>query len=154
MGWVVDGHFDINHATLLCASSLVTATVASLILGSLMVAIIVLSRRLKINPDNIATPIAASLGDLVTLALLSAISSFLHKCLGMVDVSKFTLVGHIDLLHSQKCTSCRLAARLWQSCYLVAHLRMCLHYLLQLDHNKLVYCKLSTGLMQAFYPQA
>lgn len=82
MGWVVDGHFDINHATLLCASSLVTATIASLILGSLMVAIIVLSRKLRINPDNIATPIAASLGDLVTLALLSGISSFLHRCLG------------------------------------------------------------------------
>ncbi|CAB4040438.1 solute carrier family 41 member 1-like [Paramuricea clavata] len=82
MGWVADGHFNIDHATLLCASSLVTATVASLILGSLMVAIIVLSRKLRINPDNIATPIAASLGDLVTLALLSGISSFLHRCLG------------------------------------------------------------------------
>ena len=86
MGWVVDGHFDINHATLLCASSLVTATIASLILGSLMVAIIVLSRKLRINPDNIATPIAASLGDLVTLALLSGISSFLHRCLGMMRI--------------------------------------------------------------------
>ena len=86
MGWVVDGHFDINHATLLCASSLVTATIASLILGSLMVAIIVLSQKLRINPDNIATPIAASLGDLVTLALLSGISSFLHRCLGMMRI--------------------------------------------------------------------
>lgn len=82
MGWVVDGHFDVNHATLLCASSLVTATLASLILGSLMITIIVLSRRFKINPDNIATPIAASLGDLVTLALLAGISGFLHSCLG------------------------------------------------------------------------
>ena len=82
MGWVVDGHFDINHATLLCASSLVTATVASLILGSLMVIVVVLSRKCNLNPDNIATPIAASLGDLVTLALLASISNFLHRCLG------------------------------------------------------------------------
>lgn len=82
MSWVVDGHFNINHATLLCASSLATATIASLILGSLMVFIIILSRKCKVNPDNIATPIAASLGDLVTLALLAAISSFLHRCLG------------------------------------------------------------------------
>ena len=28
------------------------------------------SRRLDINPDNVATPIAASLGDLVTLGCL------------------------------------------------------------------------------------
>ena len=111
MGWVVDGHFNIDHATLLCASSLVTATVASLILGSLMVAIIVLSRRFKINPDNIATPIAASLGDLVTLALLSAISSFLHRCLGMVEKSEinFTFL-HICGSNNRDLVINRLAA--------------------------------------------
>ena len=88
MGWIVDGHFNIHHATLLCASSLVTATLASLILGVLMAFIIVLSRKLDINPDNIATPIAASLGDLVTLTLLSTISTFLHKILGTVQSNK------------------------------------------------------------------
>ena len=36
------------------------------------------SRRLRINPDNIATPIAASLGDLVTLALLAHSAQTLH----------------------------------------------------------------------------
>lgn len=81
MGWVLDGEFNIHHATLLCASSLVTATLASLILGSLMVAVVVCSRKCNVNPDNVATPIAASLGDLTTLALLSAISRFLHSCL-------------------------------------------------------------------------
>lgn len=82
MGWILDGEFNIHHATLLCASSLVTATLASLILGSVMVAVVLCSRRCNINPDNVATPIAASLGDLTTLALLSAISRFLHSCLG------------------------------------------------------------------------
>lgn len=81
MGWVLDGEFNIHHATLLCASSLVTATLASLVLGSLMVAVVVCSRKCNVNPDNVATPIAASLGDLTTLALLSAISRFLHSCL-------------------------------------------------------------------------
>lgn len=81
MGWVLDGEFNIHHATLLCASSLVTATLASLILGSVMVAVVLCSRKCNINPDNVATPIAASLGDLTTLALLSAISRFLHSCI-------------------------------------------------------------------------
>lgn len=98
MAWVVDGHFNINHATLLCASSLVTATVASLILGSLMVGIIFLSRQFKINPDNIATPIAASLGDLVTLALLSGISSFLHRCLGILEIHLLYFYNSIKFL--------------------------------------------------------
>ncbi|KAJ7369469.1 hypothetical protein OS493_038769 [Desmophyllum pertusum] len=81
MGWILDGEFNIHHANLLCASSLVTATLASLILGSVMVAVVLCSRKCNINPDNVATPIAASLGDLITLALLSAISRFLHSCI-------------------------------------------------------------------------
>jgi len=72
------GHFDVQHGFLLCASSLVTASVASFSLGLVMVAVILASRKLSINPDNVATPIAASLGDLITLALLSWISSILY----------------------------------------------------------------------------
>ena len=40
-----------------------------------MVAVILGSRKMGINPDNVATPIAASLGDLITLSLLSGVSS-------------------------------------------------------------------------------
>ena len=49
-----------------------------------MAGVILLSRRLRINPDNVATPIAASLGDLTTISLLAGISMFLFKMLGMV----------------------------------------------------------------------
>lgn len=41
-----------------------------------MVAVIIGSRRMGVNPDNIATPIAASLGDIITLSLLAAVSGF------------------------------------------------------------------------------
>ena len=34
---------------------------------------------LKVNPDNVATPIAASLGDLITLTMLASITSFLFQ---------------------------------------------------------------------------
>ena len=47
-----------------------------------MIGVIVLSRKYNINPDNVATPIAASLGDLTTLAVLSTISNLLYKTLG------------------------------------------------------------------------
>ncbi|GBP40039.1 Solute carrier family 41 member 2 [Eumeta japonica] len=82
MGWIPSGEFDIHHAMLLCASSVLTASVASFVLGVIMIGVIVISKKLNINPDNIATPIAASLGDLTTLALLSWIATLLYRSIG------------------------------------------------------------------------
>lgn len=82
MGWIPQGEFPLDHALLLCASSLFTASIASFILGSLMAGVVLLSRKIKINPDNVATPIAASLGDLITLTLLAEASSLLYSALG------------------------------------------------------------------------
>lgn len=49
--------------------------------GLVVVAVIIGSRKVGINPDNVATPIAASLGDLITLYLLARVSSvfFCHR---------------------------------------------------------------------------
>lgn len=82
MGWIPEGEFPLEHALLLCASSMFTAAVASFVLGSLMVGVVVLSRKVNVNPDNVATPIAASLGDLITLALLAGVSSVLYSNIG------------------------------------------------------------------------
>ncbi|KAJ3348212.1 hypothetical protein HDU83_001452 [Entophlyctis luteolus] len=40
---------------------------------------VVVCRILGVDPDNIATPVAASLGDLITLLLLAGLSSLLNK---------------------------------------------------------------------------
>ncbi|TTB41855.1 Solute carrier family 41 member 1 [Bagarius yarrelli] len=91
-GWIPEGQFIIGHAVLLCASSVATAFIASLLLadissktGLIMIGVIIGSRKVGINPDNVATPIAASLGDLITLALLSGISTGLYKELDYND---------------------------------------------------------------------
>ena len=47
-----------------------------------MVLVIVMSRHFKVNPDNVATPIAASLGDLTTLSLLACISNSIFSVIG------------------------------------------------------------------------
>ncbi|KAJ4927610.1 hypothetical protein JOQ06_015335 [Pogonophryne albipinna] len=78
-GWIPEGHFRLDHAVLLCASSVATAFIASLILGLIMIGVIIAARKVGINPDNVATPIAASLGDLITLSLLAGISTGLYK---------------------------------------------------------------------------
>uniref|UniRef100_A0A3Q3T2J9 Solute carrier family 41 member n=1 Tax=Mastacembelus armatus TaxID=205130 RepID=A0A3Q3T2J9_9TELE len=84
-GWIPEGHFRLGHAVLLCASSVATAFIASLLLGLIMIGVIVASRKVGINPDNVATPIAASLGDLITLSLLAGISTGLYKELDYND---------------------------------------------------------------------
>nr|CAI5852704.1 unnamed protein product [Callosobruchus analis] len=78
LGLISLGAIDINHAFLLCASSIVTAFGASFLLGLVMIGVIMFSRYFHINPDNVATPIAASLGDLITLACLSWLASALY----------------------------------------------------------------------------
>ena len=47
-----------------------------------LVAVILLSNKYKVNPDNMATPLAASIGDLVSIAMLSFITSILFANLG------------------------------------------------------------------------
>lgn len=53
-----------------------------------MIGVIIGSRKIGINPDNVATPIAASLGDLITLALLSGISWGLYLEQGEAGVTE------------------------------------------------------------------
>jgi len=79
MGWLPAGKFDIDHALLLCASAVVTSSIASFALGVVMIGVILLAKRFKCNPDNVATPIAASLGDVTTLGLLAWISNILYN---------------------------------------------------------------------------
>lgn len=75
---VANGGFNVHHALLLSASALFTAAMASLVLGAITLLVVVCAHKVNINPDNVATPIAASLGDVTTLGLLSAISSYLY----------------------------------------------------------------------------
>ncbi|XP_070849465.1 solute carrier family 41 member 1-like [Chaetodon trifascialis] len=75
LGDLTRGRVDVTQAAVLCASSVTTAFIAALSLGLVMVAVIIGSRKVGINPDNVATPIAASLGDLITLSLLAGVSS-------------------------------------------------------------------------------
>ncbi|ESO07216.1 hypothetical protein HELRODRAFT_140436, partial [Helobdella robusta] len=79
LGWIPSGKLHVMHGFLMCAGSVLTAVLATLILGSLMVGVVLFSRRFHINPDNVATPIAASLGDLTTITLLAIICQSLYK---------------------------------------------------------------------------
>nr|CAD7398041.1 unnamed protein product [Timema cristinae] len=96
MGGIKSYSVELDHAFLLCASSLVTSSLASFVLGLITAAVIVFSRHCKINPDNVATPIAASLGDITSLALLSWISTVLYDAIGKEDwLAPLIIAGYI-----------------------------------------------------------
>ncbi len=61
MDFIPEGTFSVDHGLLLAAASVVTASIASFLLGLVMVGVILLSRRYSINPDNVATPIAGKI---------------------------------------------------------------------------------------------
>lgn len=90
---------NLDHGLLLVASAIVTASVASLVLGVMMVGVILLARSAHCDPDNVATPIAASLGDVTTLGLLAWISSLLytHMQAGL-DTALIIIVVYFSLL--------------------------------------------------------
>lgn len=77
--WSIPKGIQFNNSLVLVASSLITANVACFALGSCMICIIVFCDKIKINPDNIATPIAASLGDVTTAALLACFSQLIYN---------------------------------------------------------------------------
>ncbi|XP_037579574.1 solute carrier family 41 member 1 isoform X2 [Dermacentor silvarum] len=73
----VGDHWDPSHVTILFAGALAAVNTASLFLSLVMSTVVVMSTKCEKNPDNIAPAIAASLGDLTTLFLLSGYSSFM-----------------------------------------------------------------------------
>lgn len=70
--------FNWENALILCASSLLTANIASFVLGTMMILVIVGSYKVRIDPDNVASPVAASFGDMTTAALLAVIAHSIY----------------------------------------------------------------------------
>ncbi|KAI9287961.1 hypothetical protein BC943DRAFT_317497 [Umbelopsis sp. AD052] len=82
----------ISESMLMISSSMLSAAMSSFVLGVFMCALIIISRRFRINPDNIACPMASSLGDVVTLVILAGCS---HTLLASLDTlfSTFLFLG-------------------------------------------------------------
>ncbi|KAH0951141.1 hypothetical protein HN011_004812 [Eciton burchellii] len=67
--------FSWERILLLAVSCMCTATSSCFILDFVMIAVILISYRFKMNPDNLATPLAASIGDVVSISILSIMAS-------------------------------------------------------------------------------
>ena len=70
--------FQSEHCLLICATSLVTASVTGLFLATLMIAVIIIARKTGVNPDNCSTLIAAFLGDISAVVMLAGTARLLY----------------------------------------------------------------------------
>ncbi|KAK7891690.1 hypothetical protein WMY93_023653 [Mugilogobius chulae] len=94
LGWMAEGSMPLNHIVILSSTSVSTAFIASLLQGLIMVGVIIGSKRIGLNPDNVATPMAASFGDIITLGLLACFSQWFYT---FMEQSPFVLFL-VDLL--------------------------------------------------------
>lgn len=72
------------EASLVLCVSMLAASASSAVLGSFMCSLVIASRRFGLNPDNFAAPVAAALGDLVTLTIVAAIAKFWRLFMGSI----------------------------------------------------------------------
>ncbi|XP_070075139.1 solute carrier family 41 member 1 isoform X2 [Drosophila takahashii] len=79
VGAAMTGEFYFENMMLLTASAMFTATSSCFVLDFVLVAVILFSQKYRLNPDNLATPLAASIGDVVSISLLSFIASLLYE---------------------------------------------------------------------------
>ncbi|VDK70051.1 unnamed protein product, partial [Anisakis simplex] len=93
--------FKMTHVMLVMSSAISAAAVASIVLACLIAFVVVSSNKCGINPDNVSTPIAASVGDLVTLSVLvGSGSAMLPMCTEVNNclLSIVILVGIVLIL--------------------------------------------------------
>ncbi|KPJ00634.1 Solute carrier family 41 member 1 [Papilio xuthus] len=75
---ITDRAFNGSFVLLLIASAVFTATTTCFVLDFVMVLVIFGSQKFKVNPDNVATPLAASIGDIVSNSVLAVTAQYMY----------------------------------------------------------------------------
>ncbi|KAG0326344.1 hypothetical protein BGZ99_009696 [Dissophora globulifera] len=102
---------SIEEIALMISSSMLCASISSFVLGSFMCGLVLICRRYRVNPDNIACPLASSFGDLVTLLILSGCAVFLVKyiqtplCLVLLAILLGLIPVWLYYVRNNKCVS-------------------------------------------------
>ncbi|XP_075987039.1 solute carrier family 41 member 1-like isoform X2 [Anticarsia gemmatalis] len=75
---ITDRAINGSYVLLLVASAVFTATTTCFVLDFVMVMVIYGSHKFKVNPDNVATPLAASIGDIVSNTVLAVTAQYMY----------------------------------------------------------------------------
>lgn len=93
MGHIVHpGKNVYDDVVLTLSCSILTASLTSITLGAFLCGVVLLSRKWNINPDNISAPLAASLGDLITLGFLAVLALSLRAIPGSAAINSILVV--------------------------------------------------------------
>ncbi|XP_049705384.2 solute carrier family 41 member 1 isoform X3 [Helicoverpa armigera] len=76
---ITDRAINGSYVLLLVASAVFTATTTCFVLDFVMVMVIYGSHKFKVNPDNVATPLAASIGDIVSNTVLAVTAQYMYE---------------------------------------------------------------------------
>ncbi|KAL3984551.1 Divalent cation transporter family protein [Acanthocheilonema viteae] len=81
---LINCDFKQSHGTVVLSSGVYAASLSSFVVGFVMIAIVVFSRRYGADPDNIAAPLTATFSDFVTLIMLIGVGMlmvhiYIHK---------------------------------------------------------------------------
>ncbi|KAF9824359.1 hypothetical protein SFRURICE_005236 [Spodoptera frugiperda] len=76
---ITDRAINGSYVLLLIASAVFTATTTCFVLDFVMVMVIYGSHKFKVNPDNVATPLAASIGDIVSNTVLAVTAEYMYE---------------------------------------------------------------------------
>nr|XP_046911974.1 solute carrier family 41 member 1-like [Dermatophagoides farinae] len=69
----------LETALILCAGSVASSILANTLIASIVTILVIIGRRLNINPDNISAPVAACMGDASTVAILANVHRLLYS---------------------------------------------------------------------------
>uniref|UniRef100_A0A7E4V633 Divalent cation transporter n=1 Tax=Panagrellus redivivus TaxID=6233 RepID=A0A7E4V633_PANRE len=84
----------LREGIILTASALSAVHLSSVVLGSVIMTSVLLARKFHVNPDNVISPVAASVGDLTTLCLLVGTGTLLiHICPSTNCWLVYTIMG-------------------------------------------------------------
>ncbi|VDK66270.1 unnamed protein product [Onchocerca ochengi] len=90
---LINCNFNQSHAMVILSSSIYTAFLSSLIIGFVMIAIVVSTRRYGIDPDNITAPLTATLSDFITLIMLIGMGTLVvHMYIGNLYILNIAMV--------------------------------------------------------------
>ncbi|CAK1546826.1 unnamed protein product [Leptosia nina] len=76
---ITDQALNGNYVLLIISSAIFTATTTCFVLDFVMVIVIFGSQKFKLNPDNVATPLAASIGDIVSNSVLALTAQYMFE---------------------------------------------------------------------------
>ncbi|XP_017055148.1 solute carrier family 41 member 1-like [Drosophila ficusphila] len=75
---LVNREFSLKHYFVLTAAALITSSSSCFFLDSIVMVVVLFSQRYSFNPDYMAIPLVASIGDMVTISLLSYSAATLY----------------------------------------------------------------------------